>query len=124
MARADSLPAGSQPGLGSTHIGLKNHLAFVMLSMLALMAMYSILRLALLVYNHEQIGTTPASMLAEAFVNGLRFDLRLAVFACAPLLLALLSKRAMHARGPQRIWLTLFASLTLFLGLVELDFYR
>jgi len=92
--------------------------------MLVLMAMYSLLRLALLIYNREQIGGATASILAEAFFNGLRFDLRLVVTACLPLLLALPSLRAMAARGFFRYWLTVFASITLFLGVIELDFYR
>jgi phosphoglycerol transferase MdoB-like AlkP superfamily enzyme len=116
--------AGSRQELKDFHVGLKDQLTFVLLNTLALMAMYSILRLALLVYNSEQIGATPVSAFVEAFVNGMRFDLRLVAFACVPLLLSLSSMRALRARGPQRIWLTLFASLTLFLGLVELDFYR
>jgi phosphoglycerol transferase MdoB-like AlkP superfamily enzyme len=116
--------ADEQPKFGAANIGVKYHLAFTLLSMLALMAMYSILRLALLVYNSEQIGSTPASMIAEAFFNGLRFDLRLVMIGCIPLLLALLSMKALQARGLLRLWLTLFASSTLFLGLVELDFYR
>lgn len=116
--------AGGLRGPNDLHIGLKNQLAFILLNVLALMAIYSILRLALLVYNSEQIGTTPVVTFVEAFANGARFDLRLVVLACAPLLFTLLSERAMRARRPQRIWLTLFASLTLFLGLVELDFYR
>ena len=88
------------------------------------MVMYSLLRLALLIYNREQIGGATTEVLAEAFFNGLRFDLRLAVWACLPMLLALPSVRAMSARGFFRPWLTVFASLTLFLGVVELDFYR
>ncbi|WP_044870473.1 LTA synthase family protein [Pseudomonas sp. LFM046] len=103
---------------------VKSHLAFTLLSAAALVVMYSLLRVALLVYNSDQIGDSPASVFVEAFYNGLRFDLRLVVIACAPLLLSLLSVRAMAARGLHRIWLTLFASLTLFLGISELDFYR
>ncbi len=103
---------------------LMSHLRFTASSMLLLMLMYSLLRLALLVYNREQIGGASVSVLAEAFLNGLRFDLRLAVVGCLPLLFVLLSVRAMNARRPLRLWLTVFASVTLFLGLVELDFYR
>ncbi|MDR0578967.1 MAG: sulfatase-like hydrolase/transferase, partial [Candidatus Accumulibacter sp.] len=89
------------------------------------MTLYSLLRLALLVYNREQIGGATAGALAEAFLNGLRFDLRLTVFACVPLLLALPSLRAMNkARAHVRSWLVAFASVTLFHGIVELDFYR
>ncbi|WP_137817777.1 LTA synthase family protein [Pseudomonas sp. 2FG] len=103
---------------------VKSHLAFTLLSALVLLLMYSLLRVALLVYNRELIGVTPAATFAEAFFNGLRFDLRVVVYACAPLLLALFSVRAMAARGLHCIWLTVFASITLFLGLTELDFYR
>src|SRR3990167_7928849 len=104
--------------------GLKSHLLFTLLSALALLLLYSLLRVALLVYNHELIGDTPASSFVEAFYNGMRFDLRVVVYACVPLLLALFSVRAMAARGALRLWLTGFASLTLFLALTELDFYR
>lgn len=106
------------------HSTLTSHLAFTGASALLLMLMYSLLRLALLLYNQEQIGDTSTWVLAEAFLNGLRFDLRLVVYACAPLLLSLLSPRAMAARRLHVAWLTLFASLTLFLGVTELDFYR
>lgn len=92
--------------------------------MLLLMLMYSLLRLALLVYNREQIGSATAGVLAEAFFNGLRFDLRLAIIASLPMLLALPSLWAMSARRLFRYWLTAFASITLFLGVIELDFYR
>ena len=105
-------------------IGLKHHLCFTGTSLLLLMLMYSLLRLALLIYNRGQIGGATPDILLEAFGNGLRFDLRLAVFICLPLLLALLNHRWMAGRGFFRFWLTAFASLTLFLGLIELDFYR
>ena len=103
---------------------IKNHLAFTALSGLALLVIYGLLRVALLVYNRELIGTTPVVEFVEAFYNGMRFDLRVTVYALAPLLLALLSVRAMGARRGLTIWLTGFASLTLFLGITELDFYR
>jgi len=103
---------------------LRSQLLFTLYSGLALLVMYTLLRVALLVYNRELIGDTPAAAFVEAFHNGLRFDLRVVVYACAPLLIALLSTRTMLARIWQRVWLTLFASITLFLGLAELDFYK
>ncbi|MBT8766535.1 LTA synthase family protein [Metapseudomonas boanensis] len=103
---------------------VKGHLTFTLLSAAALMVMYSLLRLALLVYNRELIGDSPASVFVEAFLNGVRFDLRVVVFACIPLMLSLLSTRAMAARNLHKLWLTAFASLTLLLGISELDFYR
>ena len=103
---------------------LKSHLAFTLLGGAALLALYTLLRIALLVYNRELIGDTPSATFIEAFYNGLRFDVRLVVYALTPLLLALLSVRAMAARGLLRWWLTAFASFTLLLGITELDFYR
>ncbi len=103
---------------------LLKHLAFMLLSALVLLAMFSLLRVALLVYNHELIGSTSTESFTEAFGNGVRFDLRVVVFACLPLLLALSANRFMAARRPLRLWLTVAASLMLFLGLIEFDFYR
>ncbi len=105
-------------------IGLPQHLAYTLLSALMLLNLYALLRLALLAYNSELIGTTPASVFLEAFFNGLRFDLRLVVIALFPLLLAILSCKLMRFRGWMHAWLVFFASFTLFLGIVELDFYR
>ncbi len=103
---------------------LKSHLAYTLLSALVIMLMLSLVRLALLVYNSDMIGDTPAATVAEGFVNGLRFDLRVVVYISIPLLLALLSPWAMARRGVFRFWLTLTASVVMFLGLMELDFYR
>lgn len=123
MALADTLHAKSSasPSIRPT---IASHLTFTALSALALLLMYSLLRGALLIYNRELIGDTPASTFVEAFYNGMRFDLRVVVYACVPLVLALFSQRAMAARQALRWWLTGFASLTMFLALTELDFYR
>ncbi|MCD5993093.1 LTA synthase family protein [Pseudomonas sp. CDFA 602] len=103
---------------------VKSHLAYTLLSGFALMVMYTLLRIGLLVYNREMIGDTPASTFIEALFNGMRFDLRLTVYLLIPLMLALFSARAMAARGFFRFWLTLVGSITLFFGLMEMDFYR
>ena len=103
---------------------IRSHLAYTLLSGLALMVMYTLLRVGLLAYNREMIGDTPASTFIEALFNGLRFDLRLTVYLLIPLMLALFSVRAMAARGFFRFWLTLVGSITLFFGLMEMDFYR
>ncbi|MEZ1319469.1 LTA synthase family protein [Pseudomonas fluorescens] len=103
---------------------VKSHLAYTLLCALVMMVMFSLLRLALLVYNREMILDTPASTFVEAFANGLRFDLRLVVYLSIPLVLALFSARAMAARGFFRLWLTVASSIALFLGLMEMDFYR
>ncbi len=86
--------------------------------------MYTLLRAGLLWYNLELAGPTPAGSLAQSFTNGARFDLRLVAYICIPLVLSILAYRAMAARGFHVVWLTVLGSATLFLGLVELDFYR
>ena len=101
---------------------VKSHLAFTLLCALIMMLMFTLLRVALLVYNREMILDTPASTFLEAFVNGLRFDLRIVVYLSIPLLLAVLSVKAMKSRGVLRFWLTAASSLALFLGLMEMDF--
>lgn len=103
---------------------VKSHLAFTLLCALIMMVMFTLLRVALLVYNKEMILDTPASTFLEAFGNGLRFDARIVVYFSIPLLLALLSVKAMAMRGVLRFWLTAASSLALFLGLMEMDFYR
>ncbi|UOK40451.1 LTA synthase family protein [Pseudomonas palleroniana] len=103
---------------------VKSHLAYTLLCALVMMVMFSLLRLALLVYNREMILDTPASTFLEAFANGTRFDIRFVMYALVPLLLALFSVRAMAARGFFRLWLTVASSIALFLGLMEMDFYR
>ena len=59
---------------------VKSHLAFTLLCALIMMVMFTLLRVALLVYNREMILDTPASTFLEAFANGLRFDLRIVVY--------------------------------------------
>ncbi|MEG0243945.1 MAG: LTA synthase family protein, partial [Pseudomonas sp.] len=103
---------------------VKSHLAYTLLCALVMMVMLSLLRLGLLVYNSDMMLDTPASTFLEAFVNGLRLDLRLVVYLSIPLILALFSVRAMAARGFFRLWLTVVSSIALFLGLMEMDFYR
>ena len=103
---------------------VKSHLAFTLLCALIMMVMFTLLRVALLIYNREMILDTPASTFLEAFANGLRFDLRIVVYFSIPLLLALLSAKAMTMRGVLRFWLLAASSLALFLGLMEMDFYR
>lgn len=105
-------------------VSLKRHLAYLSISALALMVLYALLRLALLLFNHEQAAAALPGDLLKAFINGARFDARLVVIACTPLILALLSARAMARRRWMHLWLVGFASFTLFLGIVELDFYR
>ncbi|AFM34664.1 MULTISPECIES: LTA synthase family protein [Stutzerimonas stutzeri subgroup] len=115
-------PARERPASGFN--GLAAHLRFTFASALALLALFALLRLGLLLFNRELIGSTPLASFVEAFGNGLRFDLRLTVYILLPLLLGVLSMRMMAARGLLRLWLSVCASLTILLGLIELNFYR
>jgi phosphoglycerol transferase MdoB-like AlkP superfamily enzyme len=121
MAQSDALSSSVSPRGTPT---LKSHLIFTFLSACAFLLMYTLMRVALLVYNRELIGEDTFATFAEAFFNGMRFDLRVVVYACAPLLISILIPAALARRGWMRVWLTFFASVTLFLGLTELDFYR
>jgi phosphoglycerol transferase MdoB-like AlkP superfamily enzyme len=103
---------------------LKSHLAFLGAGGLALLFLFGFLRLSLLLYNRELIGDTPARVFLEAFWNGLRFDLKLVAFLLFPLLFTLASPRLMAARGAIRVYFALLAPVALFLGVVELEFYR
>ncbi|WP_213876462.1 LTA synthase family protein [Pseudomonas sp. dw_358] len=122
MANTDAL--GQKRGQQRLQPTVKSHLAYMLLSGVAIMLLLSLLRLALLAYNREMILTTPASTFVEAFGNGLRFDLRLVAYTLIPLALALVIPRLMAMRGLWRFWLTVTSSLFLFLGLMEMDFYR
>ncbi|MDF3932234.1 LTA synthase family protein [Pseudomonas citronellolis] len=113
-----------QRGANLARATVSSHLGFILLSGLALMLMFSLLRLALLIYNRELIGDTPASTFIEAFGTGMRFDIRAVTLILVPLIFALVSVTAMRWRMLWRVWLTALASLTLFLGVLELDFYR
>lgn len=119
---SDNVLSSASSGLFTPTI--RSHLAFTLLSALTFLLLFTVLRAALFIYNSEQIGSATRHDFIEAFINGVRFDLRVTVFACLPLLFSLLSYRAMAARRAHRIWLSTFASLCLFLGIVELDFYH
>lgn len=117
-----AFPRGS--GRARPASSLAAHLRFTLASTLALLSMFAVLRLGLLLFNRDLIGSTPLGSFLEAFGNGLRFDLRLSVYMLLPLLLAVLSARAMAARRLFRLWLGVCASVAILLGLIELNFYR
>lgn len=99
-------------------------LAFFLLSAFVLMVLYSLLRVALLQYNSDLIGETPADVFIEAFINGLRFDGKMVAFIMIPICLTFLIRPFMGWRFLQRLWLTFAACTAIFLGVLELDFYH
>jgi len=103
---------------------LTAHLLFMALTVCAFLLLLSLLRLLLLGFNQDLIGTATAGDLAQAFVNGLRFDLRLTVYIALPLSLSLLCPPLMLRRSWQLIWLSCCAVLLILLGMIELNFYQ
>jgi len=103
---------------------LTAHLQFLGATSLVFLALLTLLRAALLAFNHELVGDTPVRSLLEAFRNGARFDLRLIVYLCLPIALALLWPPLMRAHTWQVAWLTGVASLVILLGVIELNFYQ
>lgn len=118
------MPCTTPARRSPANIGLREHLTFLIGSAVLFMLLLTLLRVALLLFNRELIGTTAWPSLAEAFVNGLRFDLRLVVYICAPLSLALAYRPVMQRRTWQRIWLGVCVALVILLGMIELNFYR
>jgi phosphoglycerol transferase MdoB-like AlkP superfamily enzyme len=55
---------------------------------------------------------------------GVRFDLQAVSYVSIPLVFALLSPRLMAMRQSFRIWLSVFAGIALFVGMLEPVFYR
>lgn len=105
-------------------LSLRRHLAFLFGSAVLFLVLLTVLRLALLFFNHELIGGDDWDSLAKAFLNGLRFDSRLVVYICAPLILALTYRPAMIRRKWQCAWLGVCAAIVILLGMIELHFYR
>ena len=99
-------------------------LGFFALSTLILMILFSLLRYALFKYNYELVVDTPMPAFYEAFLNGLRFDGKITAFIMIPIALTFLSTTLMGCRFIQRLWLTIAACIGIFLGVLELDFYR
>lgn len=86
------------------------------------------LRLLLLVFNHSDFRHIPALVLMKSFLVGARFDLSITLMTIAPLFLLnylfYLANWRRKLRIVNLIYLTLFASLYVFLGISEIEFFR
>ena len=105
-------------------LSLSAHVLFLLLSLMILMLLFALLRLLLLLYNMDLATGIKLSDWQHAFITGLRFDLRVIAIICLPLVLGTLLPVTLNARRFYCLWLTLWSSLSVFLGLLELDFYR
>ncbi|MBN2646040.1 MAG: LTA synthase family protein [Desulfuromonadaceae bacterium] len=103
---------------------LRAQLSFLAGSALLLIIVLTLLRLALLLYNRDQLADTTLVQLLEAFGNGLRFDGRLVAYLLLPLVPLLLRSQPPGFRRLQRLWLGIAMTLVLLAGLAEPVFYR
>ena len=97
---------------------------FLAFSAALLLLILTLLRVALLLYNFEQVDGVHVADILEAFRNGLRFDLQLTAYIFSPLVFTLFIPNPTRQRLLQRMWLYFITSTTILIGLVELVFYR
>ena len=91
---------------------------------LAYVGVMALLRGLLLYTNIGLAEQIPLVDLARTFLVGLRFDLLIACYLGAPLVLALLLPGGLGTRRLALLWLGITGALTLFAGVTELEFYR
>ena len=103
---------------------LRRDAGFLLLTTGALMAMFTLLRGLLAWRNGPLAATLPVGDLAAAFAIGLRFDLMVSCYILLPLALVLFHPRGLGSRRVARLWLAIGGGVAVFLGVLELDFYR
>ncbi len=97
---------------------------FIALSALALLAVESVLRALLYWHNHNLAIEIPSGEIVESFLIGVRFDLIIASYIIIPPCLGLLLPQGLGRRRLARLWLGMTSAIIIFLGVLELDFYR
>ncbi len=103
---------------------LRRDLAFLSFTALALLATFALLRACLLWRNSGLAEAIPKGEIVQAFLVGIRFDLMVTAYILTPLSLALFAPRGLGSRRLARLWLAATSAAVIFLGVVELDFYR
>lgn len=103
---------------------LKLDVSFLLLVSTVLLAAFALLRGLLLWRNDTLMEVIPLPDLAMSFVIGLRFDLIIVCYIILPLALFLFGHRGLGQRLLARWWLGITSAAVVFLGVVELDFYR
>jgi len=99
-------------------------LQFVGLVFLLLMLLGSGLRLGLLLYNSSLLRDIDTFAIFEAFVNGLRFDARFAVFVLIPYLLIAPFTSSIIFRQCYFVFLALMIFISNLLAIAEFEFYH
>ncbi len=103
---------------------LVGHGFFMLFSMLALMAMFSLSRAGLYWYNLNLTATLTSREVLHSFLTGLRFDLMVVSILSMPLLSGCLFPTSISLRKSLVTWLALASSVSIFFCIAELDFYR
>ena len=91
--------------------------------MLLMLLVFCVLRLALLFTNLEHAGSTSFQELLTAFAIGLRFDLRMAAYACLPMVLIGVIRAPVY-RSLCLYWYGFLLTTYVLMGFIELEFYR
>ena len=86
--------------------------------------MFAALRCLLLIRNNELLEGVPGSDIAVSFLIGARFDLIIICYILFPLATALALPNGLGKRTMALLWLMPAFAITIFLGVVELDFYH
>ena len=113
-------PASSKAGLDP----LLADVIFLLGYALAYLGVMALLRGLLLYTNLGLAEQIPLADLTRTFLVGLRFDLIIACYLGAPLVLVLLLPGGLGTRRLALLWLGITGALTLFAGVTELEFYR
>lgn len=105
-------------------VSIGSHAWFTAATFIAYLMLLGLLRVLLIFYNQDLLDESAKSAIGEAFINGLRFDAKMTVFAFIPLLFAFVSPLLMSFRRLFVVWLSVIASLAILLGIIELNFYQ
>lgn len=98
------------------------YLAGFALAISILLGMFFVLRVLLYLDNIEFASSASTSELIDTFLLGARFDLRICVYACIPLIFIGLTTSEGY-KTFSHYWLTLFSTGFLLLGVMEIEFY-
>jgi phosphoglycerol transferase MdoB-like AlkP superfamily enzyme len=103
---------------------LAGHTLFSIFSIGALLLMFSLQRVGLFVYNSELAAHIATNELHHSFLLGMRFDMMVAAIFSVPLLAGFIFSASESLRKYLLLWLSFATSISIFLGISELDFYR
>lgn len=99
-------------------------LQFTITLTVVLLLTLSLMRLLLLLYNRELTTAIPAKDIFRSFVTGCRFDMIIVgAIMLLPIIFQLFPQSSSNRALPL-YWCSIIGSIVVFLGVVELEFYR